>query len=113
MNDTVRNHSWGTEIVWAKRDQYCGKILVFPKANASTPMWLSSQGSCDWFVNAGSFTVTWIDTESGKIFQTELKEGDVFSCDTMKPAKLTSLVDNSSVTEVGNRDTDVKLLTEN
>lgn len=112
MTDSVQKHSWGTEITWTQRDSYYSRILVFETANSSTPMWISQQATCDWFVNSGSFSATWIDTRDGKIYNTALKEGDVFSVEPMKPVKLTVTSDSGSITEVGDQADDRVQLTE-
>lgn len=113
MTNNVKKHSWGVEVVWAKRESYCGKVLIFEQADSSTPMWISNCKQADWFVNSGKFTVTWIDTGNGKVYSKDLSEGDVFHCAVMQPVKLKSLAPNSSITEVNNSADTVMQLTEN
>lgn len=99
-NENVIQHPWGYELYFAKNKNYCGKILVFHKKYNKTPFIVNKDTDKTFFVNQGLFSVKWIDTTTGKIFQTELKEGDVWHCESMKPSSLEALSDNSSVTEV-------------
>ena len=102
MNDNVVKTDWGYEIVWAKTENYCGKILVFEKANKIMPFHFHAKSSKSWFVNAGKFKAQWIDTETGKTFAQEMPEGAVLHVDAFMPVMLESLNDNSAMAEVSN-----------
>lgn len=111
MTDNVIETKYGLEVTWADRSNYKSKILIFKNKNLSSPMWINKDSDKDWFINAGKFKVTFIDTASGKVLEQELKEGDVFHCAPMVPAKLTSLIDNSSITEVSSNISEDVILT--
>lgn len=107
MSDNIKKHDWGYEVIWSTLEEYCGKILVFEKANKSIPLHFHKTKSKSWFVNAGKFNVTWVDTTDGKAYSKELPEGSVFEVTPLMPVKLTSLVDNSAMAECANtRDDD-------
>lgn len=97
---------WGFEIVFSNTDLYCGKILVFNKQGSKTSMILHKQKDKSWFVNAGQFKVTIIDTETSRVQEKILKEGDVCRCLPMQPHQLEALVDGSMIFEVSNTEAD-------
>jgi hypothetical protein len=100
-NDSIREYDWGFEIVWTNTAEYCGKILVFEKANQRTPLHFHKNKSKSWFVNAGAFKVQWVDTADGKIYAQELPEGGTFSVPALMPVMLESLKPNSAMAETG------------
>lgn len=109
MSNKVRQHPWGYEADWANQiNKYGAKILMFPKQGAKTDMFFHSQTDKTWFVNAGSFSVKWIDTTNGRVYEQKLEEGNVFDIPALRPCSLESLAPNSSLTEVnsGFRDDD-------
>ena len=102
MSDNIKQHNWGYELIWSATEEYCGKILVFEKANCSTPLHFHKTKNKSWFVNAGKFNVTWVDTNDGKAYSKELPEGSVFDVPALMPVRLTSLADNSAMAECAN-----------
>jgi len=101
MNNVI-THPWGTELIFAKTNEYDGKINVFEKAESVTPFIIYKERDSTWFINTGRFQLTLIDPKTGKIINKELKEGDVFRCEPMVPHQMKNIVPNSSYTEVGN-----------
>ena len=99
-NDNVNQTDYGYELFFAKYENYCGKILVFTSKNNKTSFFLNKNTDKTYFVNAGLFLIRWIDTNDGKLYQQQLKEGEVWHCEAMKPCSIESLQDNSSITEV-------------
>ena len=97
--DNIIDHDWGKEIVWTSNRSYCGKILIFKEANKSTPLHFHRDKNKSWFVNAGKFLVTWIDTKDGQAYSQELTEGGVFEVPSLLPVKLSSLQENSAMAE--------------
>lgn len=102
MSNKVIEHNWGYELKLTNKETYSGKILVFRDANESTKLHMHKSKDKTWFVNTGSFRLMWIDTNTGKIFEEELSEGSVFNVKPMMPCQLTSLVENSSISESSN-----------
>jgi hypothetical protein len=57
-----------------------------------------------WFVNAGSFKVTFIDVATGEINRSELSEGQTADFGPLGPHQIEALVANSMIFEVGTAD---------
>tara|TARA_Y100000389_G_C17411848_1_gene491387 strand:- start:1155 stop:1493 length:339 start_codon:yes stop_codon:yes gene_type:complete len=104
--DNIKEHEWGREIVWSAKENYCGKILVFEKAEKSMPLHFHKSKEKSWFVNAGTFLITWVDTADGKAYSKELPEGSVFEVPALTPVKLQALQDNSAMAECSNSSED-------
>lgn len=102
MSDNVEQTEWGTEVTWAHKENYCGKILVFKKSNSRTSLHFHKNIDKSWFVNAGSFRVTWVDTQDGRSYAKELPEGSTFDVPALMPVMLESLQENSVMAEVSN-----------
>lgn len=103
QNDSIKKHLWGIEIIWADKDEYKGKILVFEKENYSTEMHMHKESSKSWFINSGSATVRWIDTSTGQTYEKSLKEGDTFDVAACTPVMLQANTQGTSVAEVSNQ----------
>lgn len=95
---------WGFEIVWANNDRYCGKLLVFERAGAKTSLVFHKDKRKSWFVNAGSFKVTYIDVATGETKQAVLEEGKTADFSELGPHQVEALVANSVIFEVGTSD---------
>ena len=102
MNDNIIETDYGYEIVWANHKEYSGKILVFEKKDSSIPLHFHKTIHKTWFVNAGMFLVTWINTEDGIAYSKELPEGSSFHVPALMPVKLQSLSNNSAMAECSN-----------
>ena len=90
---------WGYEIIWATNDKYCGKILFFEKKGNKFSMHFHKDKDETWFINSGIFNLKWVDTNDGKMYQQELKEGSVFHVETLKPCSIECKSSNGSITE--------------
>ena len=99
-----KEHSWGYELVWASNDKYCGKMLVFERANARTGMILHKDKSKSWFVNAGRFKLIFIDTKTGKLTDAVVEQGKTVDLGPLSPHHLESLEPNSVIIEVSSPD---------
>lgn len=102
-SSNINKTAWGLEIVWANNDNYCGKILVFEEKGSTTPLHFHKNTTKTWFVNAGLFLVTWVDTKDGKAYSKELPEGSSFHVDPLTPVKLHCLQQNSAMAECANQ----------
>jgi hypothetical protein len=96
-NNNVIKHAWGYELIWAKTKEYCGKIYYFDKPGSKTAFTLNAETEKTFFVSVGQFTVKWIDTQTGNILQTDLKEGQVWHCPKLQPSSLESKTAGASV----------------
>jgi hypothetical protein len=57
-----------------------------------------------WYVLRGSFAVKWIDTDTGSIGFTTLKQGEVWVNERLFPHQLIADEDNSVIIEVSTED---------
>ena len=95
---------WGFEIVFAKNEKYCGKLLVFDRAGAKTSLVFHKEKSKSWFVNAGKFKITYIDITSGETKEAVLEEGKTVDFGSLGPHQLEALAPGSIIFEVGTAD---------
>ena len=53
---------WGSELIWATNDKYCGKLMTFRKG-AKFSMHFHAVKDETWLVQSGLFKVIYIDTK--------------------------------------------------
>lgn len=68
---------WGSELIWATNDKYCGKLLNFNEG-AKFSMHFHSEKDETWYVLSGKFLVEWIDTSNASVHDQYLIVGDVW-----------------------------------
>ena len=95
---------WGFEIIWATNEKYTGKILVFNKVGSKFSMHFHRDKDESWFVNAGKFKLTYIDTSTAQVFEKELNEGDVWRNPPLMPHQLEALTPGAMIFEVSTAD---------
>ena len=78
---------WGSELIWATNDKYCGKMLNFDQGKMFS-MHFHAVKDESWFVLSGSFIVKYIDTATARIMQTVLGPGDVWHNPPLLPHQL-------------------------
>jgi quercetin dioxygenase-like cupin family protein/predicted nucleic acid-binding Zn ribbon protein len=83
---------WGHELIIHNCPEYCGKILVFKK-NCKFSMHYHILKQETWYVNKGTFTFTYIDTEKAITHKRTLKVGDVVTITRGMPHQLLALED--------------------
>ena len=91
---------WGHELIFHNTDEFCGKLLVFPKPGKSFSMHYHMLKNEAWYVQAGSFEFEWIDTEEGQLYHETLHPGQCVDINKGQPHRLTSMVSNSVIFEV-------------
>jgi mannose-6-phosphate isomerase-like protein (cupin superfamily) len=83
----IVDKNWGHELVIVNNELYCGKILVFKKGFCfSMHYHIIKQET--WYVNQGTFTFVWIDTETAERHSKKLVEGDVVTIPIGMPHQL-------------------------
>jgi mannose-6-phosphate isomerase-like protein (cupin superfamily) len=95
---------WGFEIIFANNDRYCGKLLIFSRIGAKTSLVFHKDKYKSWFVNAGKFKITHVDTATGEIKQSELNEGQTVDFAPLVPHRVEALIPNSMIFEVSTTD---------
>lgn len=92
--------TWGYELWIHNDEEYCGKLLVFPKQFSRFSLHYHILKKETWYIQSGSFELHWIDTENGRLVIDVLNEGDTVLINRGQPHQLVSLQDNSVVFEV-------------
>jgi mannose-6-phosphate isomerase len=78
---------WGSELIWATTDKYCGKLLKFNK-DAKFSMHFHAEKDESWYVLDGQFSVHWIDTMDARTYIKELNPGDTWRNPPLLPHQL-------------------------
>jgi len=91
---------WGHELIFHNNDEFCGKLLVFPKSGSSFSMHYHMLKNEAWYVQSGSFEFDWIDTEEGQLYHQMIHAGQCVDINRGQPHKLTSMKANSIIFEV-------------
>jgi quercetin dioxygenase-like cupin family protein len=81
---------WGSELIWATNDKYCGKMMNF-KENARFSMHFHREKDESWYVLSGSFEVEWIDTADASRHTKTLVPGDTWHNPPLLPHRLTCI----------------------
>ena len=78
---------WGSEVIWATSDKYCGKMLNFEE-NAKFSMHFHAVKDETWYVLEGAFVVRYIDTVTAEVHEKILNVGDVWHNPPLMPHQL-------------------------
>jgi len=78
---------WGSELIWATNDKYCGKLMRF-NTGAKFSMHFHAEKDETWFVLSGKFIVKWIDTKDATVHVKPLNEGDTWRNEPLVPHQL-------------------------
>jgi mannose-6-phosphate isomerase-like protein (cupin superfamily) len=76
LNGSVEK-GWGSELIFASNDKYCGKFLNFNEG-ARFSMHFHSEKDETWFVLSGRFKVICINTKDASRYEKELMVGDIW-----------------------------------
>jgi mannose-6-phosphate isomerase-like protein (cupin superfamily) len=93
---------WGSELIWATNDKYCGKIMQF-NAGSRFSMHFHSVKDETWYILGGRFEVEYIDTKTSKIYKDELTPGSTWHNPPLLPHRLTC-IEAGSIIEVSTPD---------
>lgn len=78
---------WGSELIWATNDKYCGKMLNFNQGSKFS-MHFHAEKEETWYVLSGRFEVWWIDTRNAQLCRKLLIEGDTWHNSPLVPHQL-------------------------
>ena len=81
---------WGSEIIFANNDKYCGKLLQF-NTGSMFSMHYHMLKQETWFVQSGVFIFKYIDTKTADIHEQHLSVGDVVTNNIGQPHQLICL----------------------
>jgi mannose-6-phosphate isomerase-like protein (cupin superfamily) len=73
----VVEKGWGSELIWATNDKYCGKLLKF-NTGAKFSMHFHREKDETWYVLSGKFLVHCIDTSIARNYSLELNTGSTW-----------------------------------
>jgi len=93
---------WGSELIFATNDLYCGKLLNFNK-DSRFSMHFHAIKDETWYVLNGRFEVRYIDTQNAKIHSCILNSGDTWHNAPLKPHQLICL-EEGTIIEVSTPD---------
>lgn len=93
---------WGSEVIWATNEQYCGKMMNF-NTGARFSMHFHAEKDETWYVLSGKFEVEYIDTQDASIHKKFLGEGSVWHNAPLIPHRLICL-EAGTVIEVSTPD---------
>ena len=85
---------WGEELIIENNEMYCGKLLIF-KEGCKFSMHYHLIKDETWYVDKGTFTYRWIDTETAEVNEQQLKPGDVVRQRVGQPHQLIALTDGT------------------
>ena len=75
---------WGSELIWATNDKYCGKMMNF-NTGARFSMHFHAEKDETWYVLSGKFEVEWIDTVNASVHKKLLGAGSVWQNPPLLP----------------------------
>jgi mannose-6-phosphate isomerase len=93
---------WGSELIWATNDLYCGKLLNF-NTGAKFSMHFHNKKDESWYILSGSFTLKIIDTANAEEQLLTLKAGDSIRIKPLTPHQLYCL-EGGTIIEVSTPD---------
>jgi mannose-6-phosphate isomerase-like protein (cupin superfamily) len=78
---------WGSELIWATNDKYCGKLLKF-NTGSRFSMHFHAEKDETWYVLSGKFVVKSIDTSNAEVSEKELYVGMTWRNQPMEPHQI-------------------------
>jgi mannose-6-phosphate isomerase-like protein (cupin superfamily) len=96
------NKGWGSELIWATNDKYCGKLMKFNK-DAKFSMHFHAQKDETWYVLSGKFEVKYIMTQDASMKSQILEIGSVWRNEPLEPHQIICL-EEGTIIEVSTPD---------
>jgi mannose-6-phosphate isomerase-like protein (cupin superfamily) len=93
---------WGSELIWASNDLYCGKFLNFNNGSISS-MHFHAKKTETWYVLSGMFELSLIDTKTSEVSKIYLKVGDIVDLKPLEPHQLRCM-ESGCIVEVSSPD---------
>jgi mannose-6-phosphate isomerase-like protein (cupin superfamily) len=93
---------WGSELIFATNDKYCGKLLQF-NTGAKFSMHFHAEKDESWLVIDGKFKVIAIDTSNATQTEFELNVGDTWHNPPLLPHQLIC-IEEGTIIEVSTPD---------
>ena len=93
---------WGSEVIFATTDKYCGKLLHF-NTGAKFSMHFHAEKDETWYVLTGKFIVKVIDTTTSSQHDIPLEPGNTWHNKPLVPHQLICL-EEGTIIEVSTAD---------
>ena len=93
---------WGSELIWATNDKYCGKLLKF-NTGSKFSMHFHAEKDETWYVLSGEFHLRFIDTKRANTVIVKLLPGDTWRNEPLVPHQLIC-VEEGTIIEVSTPD---------
>ena len=87
---------WGSELIFATNDKYCGKLLNFNKG-AKFSMHFHAEKDETWYVLSGKFLVKYINTKNADIDEIELTQGMTWRNEPLLPHQVICLTEGTII----------------
>lgn len=98
----VVDKGWGSELIFATTDKYCGKLLNFNK-DAKCSMHFHAEKDESWYVLSGRFQVNYIMTKDGSTRTDDLSTGSFWHNMPREPHQLVC-IEAGTIIEVSTPD---------
>jgi mannose-6-phosphate isomerase-like protein (cupin superfamily) len=93
QNADIIKKGWGSEIIFANNDKYCGKLLTFNKGSKFS-MHFHLLKDETWYLNSGKILLKWIDTRDASKHEMLLEPGDVWRNKPCEPHQVEAIEDS-------------------
>jgi mannose-6-phosphate isomerase-like protein (cupin superfamily) len=81
---------WGSELIWATNDKYCGKLLKF-NTGSRFSMHFHAVKDETWYILSGKFEVKYIQTKDASQRSEILETGAVWRNEPLEPHQVICL----------------------
>lgn len=81
---------WGSELIWATTEKYCGKLLKFNKGSKFS-MHFHAEKDESWYVLSGKFEIKYILTKDASTRSVILEEGGTWRNYPLEPHQIICL----------------------
>jgi mannose-6-phosphate isomerase-like protein (cupin superfamily) len=88
--DGFVNKGWGSELIWATNDKYCGKLLNF-NTGAKFSCHFHREKMETWYCLSGKFLIKIVNTHDASVYEKTLNVGDVHHNDPLVPHQVICL----------------------
>ena len=93
---------WGSELIWATNDKYCGKMMNF-NTGSKFSMHFHKEKLETWYVIEGRFELESINTSNAEVFRQVLSVSDTITIHPLTPHRLTCL-EQGTILEISTPD---------
>ena len=89
----IVSKGWGSEVIFANNDMYCGKLLRFDKGSRFS-MHFHMKKDETWYLAEGTIVLYWIDTKDASRHREVIRTGGVIRNRPGEPHQVEALEDS-------------------